>query len=60
MVRAALADGPKSSAQLLKLTGLTKAQLREVLYRGTGIVAQPVLYSLETNKCGVDKSEKTL
>ncbi len=58
----ALATGPKSSAQLLKATGLTKEQVRDVIRANLGkrVLATPVIYSLSTTTLGVEDSAKKL
>lgn len=58
----ALATGPKSSAQLLKATGLTKEQVRDVMRANLGkrVRATPVTYSLNTPTLGVDGVSKKL
>ena len=49
----ALSDGPKSSIQLVRMTGLTKAQVGDVLraLRGRTIKSHPVRYELIPTNC---------
>lgn len=49
----ALKDGPKTSIELVRITGLTKLQVGEVLraLRGRTIKSHPVRYELIPTNC---------
>lgn len=51
----ALQAGPKSSVELVRATGLTKAQVREVIRVAPAIRSRPVLYEVDPTLLGLSK-----